>query len=371
MEKDETLRHKRKSIIEILRSYLHQEVSFLIYEPFGNVVLNYSIGNEAISDTEMCLLKALLGERRGQSFQIKIFGSKYQTVLSPGGLLIGRGPDSDLGTRRVQLPVPIIKIGHTEETLEHTKIGGKRDSSNLLAILDLQDKIKVQQPACNTIFARKDDSPATSFSLERKIRYIGRRSTQQVDTPLAEQGEEGMSTFSDDRRPIKQIILYKRQSQLELTVFMLTASDTGNDLLPVKVAVPVGVCLFVAVVFTVFLLKRRSKRQSAKDGKTVDVPTELNDIPDCGTITEKDASNIIDSDIDRSSTYDINPLYDSSNTENYYNHVRKNETDIFPEYSSADKRKQEHIETSNQYDYTTFNGVVGADNITQKSPSSQ
>ncbi|WAR07535.1 hypothetical protein MAR_017493 [Mya arenaria] len=127
METDETFRLKRKSILEILRSYLHKEVSFLIYEPFGNVVLNYSIGNEAISDTEMCVLKALLGERRGQSFQIKIFGSKYETVLSPGGLLIGRGLDSDLGARRVQLPVPIIKIGHTEETLEHTKIGGKRD----------------------------------------------------------------------------------------------------------------------------------------------------------------------------------------------------------------------------------------------------
>ncbi|WAR07545.1 hypothetical protein MAR_017503, partial [Mya arenaria] len=74
----------------------------------------------------------------------------------------------------------------------------------------------------------------------------------------------------------------------------ITASDTGNDLLPVKVAVPVGVCLFVAVVFTVFLLKRRSKRQSAKNGENVDVPTQLTDIPDCGTSTEKDASNIID-----------------------------------------------------------------------------
>ncbi|XP_052807752.1 uncharacterized protein LOC128236723 isoform X1 [Mya arenaria] len=137
------------------------------------------------------------------------------------------------------------------------------------------------------------------------------------------------------------------------------ARDTGDGLLPVKVAVPVGVCLFVAVILTVFLLKRRSHRKTTKDGENIDAPTELKNISGCVTITreaEVNASDVIDPDIDRSSTYDINPLYDSSNTENYYNHVRRNETDIYPEYTCVVKRKHE---SSNQNEYTIFNGGVG------------
>ncbi|XP_052807302.1 uncharacterized protein LOC128236723 isoform X2 [Mya arenaria] len=139
----------------------------------------------------------------------------------------------------------------------------------------------------------------------------------------------------------------------------VAARDTGDGLLPVKVAVPVGVCLFVAVILTVFLLKRRSHRKTTKDGENIDAPTELKNISGCVTITreaEVNASDVIDPDIDRSSTYDINPLYDSSNTENYYNHVRRNETDIYPEYTCVVKRKHE---SSNQNEYTIFNGGVG------------
>lgn len=69
--------------------------SLVVFDQNGNDIFNMQPGADGqrafVSDTELGVLNALLGDSTIQTFHLKIFSDSFVCFLSTGGILIGRG----------------------------------------------------------------------------------------------------------------------------------------------------------------------------------------------------------------------------------------------------------------------------------------
>jgi len=100
-------RRRFHSLKKLLNKSLRNGESVTILYERGNEVFRHNVAVNAVSDTELSVLKALSLTRLGRPCTVRIFGEQFRVEVTLGGLLIGRG---DGPYRRTAAHVPFIRV---------------------------------------------------------------------------------------------------------------------------------------------------------------------------------------------------------------------------------------------------------------------
>jgi len=119
-------RRRFHSLKKLLNKSLRNGESVTIFDERGNEVFRHNVAVNAVSDTELSVLKALSLTRLGRPCTVRIFGEQFRVEVTLGGLLIGRGYGP---YRRTAAHVPFIRVedvSGTDVTVPHQEhVSGK------------------------------------------------------------------------------------------------------------------------------------------------------------------------------------------------------------------------------------------------------